>query len=65
MAKTNPFKPSFVRLQIPAHMGGSVSVAGFNLEADDENCVEVPSEVAPLLIPHGLTPVQPKEAAAA
>lgn len=50
----NPFLTSMVRLQIPAHMGTNVSIAGFSLHADDDGCVEVPKEHVPELKAHGL-----------
>lgn len=54
---SNPFAVSLVRLQLPVGMGKSVSVAGFNLEADKDGCVEVPLAQAKDLEAHGLIPV--------
>ncbi len=52
---SNPFQQSMVRLQIPAGMGGSISVRGFTLEADADGCVEVPKDLSVELKCHGLT----------
>lgn len=62
---TNPFQKSMARLQLPEGFGDSISVSGFNIEADDERCVEVPRELVPQLLAHGLVEVQPKAAATA
>lgn len=58
---SNPFLQSMTRLQIPAHMGNSVSVAGFFLEADKDGCIEVPAEHVSTLLAHGLTPAPKAE----
>jgi hypothetical protein len=53
-AKKNPFQTSMVRMQVPAHMSGSIAIGGFTLEADDGQ-VEVPHELVDELLAHGLT----------
>jgi hypothetical protein len=64
MTKVNPFAQALVRLQVPAHMGKSISARGFNVEADADGCVEVPAEIAAELKAHGLTDyVAPEKAA--
>lgn len=55
MAKQNPFKQSMARLQIPPHMGSTVSCRGFEVEADEDGCIEVPTELVAELKGHGLT----------
>lgn len=63
MAKQNPFNKAMARLQIPPHMGQSISVRGFEVEADEDGCVEVPPELVAELKGHGLTdPPAPVEA---
>ena len=51
----NPFRQSMVKLQVPAGLGRSLSIAGFDIEADDDGAVEVPKEHVPTLKAHGLT----------
>ena len=51
----NPFVKSLAKLVIPAGMGSSISVAGFELEANDKGYVEVPKEHVAVLKAHGLT----------
>lgn len=56
MAKNqNPFAVSMATLYIPAHMGKSINLGGFELEADDDGAVEVPKEHVATLKGHGLT----------
>jgi hypothetical protein len=52
----NPFQQSMVRMRLPEGMGGTISVRGFTMDADDEGCVMVPQDVAADLVSHGLTP---------
>ena len=63
MSKKNPFEQSMTRLQLPEHMGTSVSARGFTLDADDDRCVDVPPDMVAELVAHGLTAPQPKKAA--
>lgn len=65
MGNQNPFTKSMVKLSVPAHMGSNLSVAGFNLDTDDDGCVEVPREHVDVLKAHGLTEYQPPEQKAA
>lgn len=51
----NPFDQSMVKMQFPAHLGGALAIAGFNLEADKDGCVTVPSRHVADLEAHGLT----------
>jgi len=55
MQATNPFKQDMVKMQFPDGMGAAVSIAGFYLEADEDNCVTVPSKHVQDLEAHGLT----------
>lgn len=57
---TNPFNLSMVELQIAPGMGSSISIGGFNLEANDDGIVEVPKHLADELRAHGLTDPKPK-----
>jgi hypothetical protein len=59
--KSNPFLKSMARLQLPAEMGRSLSVGGFELEADDEGTVEVPKEHVAVLKAHGLVDYVPRK----
>lgn len=61
---TNPFKQSMTRMRIPDHMGTSVSVAGFTLDADEDRCVDVPNALRPALESHGLSAAPSKTDAA-
>jgi hypothetical protein len=53
---SNPFAQDMVKLQLPADMGDSLSVAGYLLKADKDRCVEVPKQYAKDLMAQGLTP---------
>lgn len=65
MSKENPFRASMTRLQIPASMATIVNVGGFEVEADEDRCVEVPKEHVNALMAHGLTmPAEKSEAEA-
>lgn len=55
MSKSKLPTTAMVRLVIPAHMSTSISVEGFELEADDDRTIEVPEKVAATLRSHGLT----------
>ena len=58
---SNPWSDAMVRMQLAPGMGSQLSVAGFNLSADADNCVTVPRDVSKLLEPHGLKPyVEPE-----
>jgi hypothetical protein len=61
----NPFLQSMTRMKLPDNMGRSVSIATFNVEADEEGCIEVPAQFVNELQCHGLTIVAPKVAKAA
>lgn len=66
MAKPNPFQTALVKLAVPAHMGSSISIGGFTLEAEDDGTVVVPQEHAAELIQHGFERyVEPAAAKAA
>lgn len=51
----NPFRASMTKLAIPPHMGSSISVAGFQVDADADGTIEVPKEHVTELLAHGLT----------
>ncbi len=53
-AQNNPFKQDMVRMAVPLGMSTNLSVGGFNLSADEDRCVEVPSKLVPALRDHGL-----------
>jgi regulator of RNase E activity RraA len=53
----NPFLDGMVRMQLPAGMGGQISVSGYTMDADADGCVTVSREAAKELLPHGLVPV--------
>jgi hypothetical protein len=53
----NPFKLSMVRMRIPDNMSTSISVGGFEIEAEPDRTVEVPVHLAAGLEAHGLTKV--------
>lgn len=55
MSKSKLPTTAMVRLVIPAGMSTSVSVEGFELEADDDRTIEVPEKAATTLRAHGLT----------
>lgn len=55
MSKSKLPTTAMVRLVIPPHMSTSISVEGFELEADDDRTIEVPEKVAGTLRAHGLT----------
>lgn len=65
MSTKNPFQSSMTRLVLPAHMGPSVSIAGFELQADDDGVVEVPNHLAGELRAHGLKDAPAKAEASA
>lgn len=54
----NQFQQSMTKMKIPEGMSTSVSVSGFNLEADAEGLVEVPKNLVPILRDHGLSEYQ-------
>lgn len=54
MNQPNPFSQQMVKLHIPEGMGTSVSIEGFNLEGDEDRCVEVPKHLTQRLKDHGL-----------
>lgn len=60
---SNPFQQTMVKLRVPDDMGESISIGGFDLQADKGRCVEVPKNLAPTLREHGLTDFveQPKK----
>ena len=66
-ATKNPFQQTMAKLRVPEHMGESISISGFDLQADENRCVEVPKNLAAELRGHGLTdwvePVEPVKAA--
>lgn len=51
---SNPFQQTMVKLQVPEDMSPSLSIGGFDLQADKDGCVEVPKHLAPTLREHGL-----------
>lgn len=44
-----------VRMQLPEGMGSMMSVAGFSLQADEDNCIVVPKQHVANLQAQGLT----------
>jgi hypothetical protein len=52
---SNPFSQDMVTLQLPAGMGSMLSVGGFSLQADKNNCISVPKKFVPDLMAQGLT----------
>lgn len=60
---SNPFQQTMVKLRVPDDMGESISIGGFDLQADKDRCVEVPKTLAPTLREHGLVDFveQPKK----
>ena len=55
MSQANPFQQTMVRMQLPAGHGASISMRGFEVQADSDRCVTVPKEFTPELEAHGLT----------
>ena len=55
MAPENPFKQHMIKMRIPDGMGDNISIAGFNLTADEDRCVTVPRRHVSDLESHGLT----------
>ena len=55
MSQTNPFQQTMVRMQLPPSHGASISMRGFEVQADSDRCVTVPKEFATELESHGLT----------
>lgn len=66
MSKSKLPTTSMTRMVVPAHMSTSVSVEGFELEADEDRTIEVPEKIAVTLRAHGLkdwTPPPPQASA--
>lgn len=61
----NQFQQSMVRMKIPEGMGPSVSISGFNLEADEKGTIEVPKNLVAVLKDHGLSECPPESKAVA
>lgn len=62
-AKENPFALSMCTLYVPAHMGRSLNVGGFEITAEEDGAVEVPKQHVQELLAHGLTTEAPAPAA--
>lgn len=54
MSKSNPFAVSMATLVVPAHMGSSLNVGGFEIEAGPDGTVDVPQAHVETLLAHGL-----------
>lgn len=66
MSKSKLPTTAMTRLVVPPHMSTSVSVEGFELEADEDRTIEVPEKIAAVLRSHGLkdwTPPPPQAGA--
>lgn len=58
MSQKNPFDQGMVKMQFQPGQATSISVGGFNLDGDEDGCVEVPARLVPELKNHGLAPFQ-------
>lgn len=56
--RNSPFQQQMVKLKAPEGYAGTVGFRGFELELDDEDCIEVPSDGVPELEAHGFTRLQ-------
>lgn len=54
MSKHNPFAVSMAQFVMPSHMSRSLSIEGFDLQADENGIVEAPEKHAETLLAHGL-----------
>jgi hypothetical protein len=55
MSTKNPFQQTMTKLRVPDDMSPSIAIGGFDLQADDDRCIEVPKHLAAELRGHGLT----------
>jgi|GEM_PF-4003527 len=51
----NPFLQDMQTLKLPDGMGTTLSIGGFSVEADEDNCITVPRQYVNDLMYQGLT----------
>jgi len=63
--KSSSMHDTMIRMKAPTNSGGSISIAGMELDCDEDGCVEVSPQFRAELESHGFVAVADKAAVAA